>query len=204
MAGTAQASDRDIDYLRQVAESGAHAPLLGGRFLTWWGFLLTIAYAAHHLALRGVIGDGQSIFAIIWLSFSALGVAGQFVLARGHRRKAGAGSAGNRASRVVWVAGACSIVSMVIGSAVAANTGAGPATFDWIVPVAFAVYASALIVTGSLARNRVALAGGVGAVLMVGLFTALILSPDRYLLASAGIALTVFLPGLLMLRAEPR
>jgi hypothetical protein len=204
MAGTAQATDRDIDYLRQLAESGAHAPLLGGRFLTWWGFLLAVAYAAHHLALHGVIGDGKNIFAIIWMSFSVLGVAGQLVLARSLGAKAGAGSAGNRASRVVWVAGACSIVSMVIGSGVAANSGAGPATFDWIVPVAFAVYASALIVTGSLARNRVAIAGGMGAVLMVGLFTALILSPDRYLLASAGIALTVLLPGLLMLRAEPR
>jgi hypothetical protein len=204
MAGTAQATDRDIDYLRQVAESGAQAPLLGGRFLVWWGLLLTIAYLAHHFALRGAFGRDGSIFAIIWVSFSVLGVAGQVVLARGHRRKAGAGSAGNRASRVVWVAGAYSIVSMVIGCAIAANIGAGPGTFDWIVPVAFAVYASALVVTGSLARNRVALAAGGAAMVMVGLFTALILSPDRYLLAAAGVALTVFLPGLLMLRAEPR
>ena len=108
MAGTAQATDRDIDYLRQLAECGAHAPLLGGRFLVWWGLLLAIAYAAHHLALHRVIGDGNSVFAIIWMGFSILGVAGQFVLARGAGRKAGAGSAGNRASRVVWVAGACS------------------------------------------------------------------------------------------------
>jgi hypothetical protein len=39
---------------------------------------------------------------------------------------------------------------------------------------------------------------------MVGLFTGMILSPDRYLIAAAGIALTVLLPGLLLLRAEPR
>jgi hypothetical protein len=204
MAGTAQATDRDIDYLRQVAESGAHAPLLGGRFLAWWGLLVSIAYALHHLALRGVIGDGNTIFAFIWIGFSVVGVGGQLVLARGARPRAGSGSAGNRASRVVWVAGAASIVSMVVGSAIAASTGAGPATFDWSVPVAFAVYASALITTGSLARSRIALAGGGGAVLMVGLFTAMILSPDRYLLASAGAALTVLLPGLLLLRSEPR
>jgi hypothetical protein len=92
----------------------------------------------------------------------------------------------------------------VIGSAFAASTGAGPATFDWAVPVAFAVYSCALVVTGSLAKNKVTLAAGAGAVIMVGLFTALILSPDRYLLASAGVALTVLLPGLLLLRAEPR
>jgi hypothetical protein len=83
-------------------------------------------------------------------------------------------------------------------------SGAGPATFDWIVPVAFAVYACALVVTGALARSRVTLAAGAGAVAMVGLYTAAIFSPDRYLLAAAGVAATVLLPGLLLLRAEPR
>jgi hypothetical protein len=39
---------------------------------------------------------------------------------------------------------------------------------------------------------------------MVGLFTALILSPDRYLVAAAGVFLTVLVPGLLLLKAEPR
>jgi hypothetical protein len=204
MADTAQASGSDIDYLRQLAESGAHAPLLSGRFLMWWGFLVATAYAFEHLALQGVLGDPKTILSAVWLGFPFVGLAGQFVLVRGMGPKSGAGSAGNRASRVVWIAAACSIVSMVIGCIVAAATGAGPAAFDWTVPVAFAVYASALIVTGSLARNRIVLAAGAAAVLMVGLFTAMILSPDRYLLASAGVMLTVFLPGLLMLRAEPR
>ena len=45
---------------------------------------------------------------------------------------------------------------------------------------------------------------GAGAVVMVGLFTAFILHPDRYLFAAAGVALTVLLPGLLLLRAEPK
>lgn len=204
MTGIASPTDDDIRYVRQLAESGAHAPLLGGRFMLWWGALLTCAYVAHHLALRGAIGDGKSIFAMIWLGFSLLGVAGQIVLTRGMRGKAGAGSAGNRASRSVWLAGATAIGSMCAGTAVAAATGAGPATFDWIVPVAFAVYACALIVTGSLGKNRVTVAAGAGAVAMVGLFTALILSPDRYLLAAAGVFLTVLVPGLLLLKAEPR
>ena len=204
MTATAETSQEDLRYVRQLAESGAHAPLLGGRCMAWWGLLLTIAYVAHHLALEGRIGDGKGVFAIIWIGFSGLGLLGQLVLARSMPAKAGAGSAGNRASRTVWVAAAASIGSMVIGSAIAAGTGAGPATFDWIVPVAFAVYACALVVTGALARNRVTLTAGFGAVIMVGLFTALILSPDRYLLAAAGIALTVLLPGVILLRSEPR
>ena len=46
--------------------------------------------------------------------------------------------------------------------------------------------------------------GRIGAVVMVGLFTALILHPDRYLLAAAGSAATVMLPGLLLVAREPR
>jgi hypothetical protein len=201
---SAESGEEDLRYVRQLAESGAHAPLLGGRFIAWWGLLLTVAYIAHHLALNGTIGDGGSIFAIIWIGFSALGMLGQFVLARSMPAKAGAGSAGNRATRTVWMAAAGAIGSMVIGCAVAAGTKAGPAAFDWIVPVAFAVYACALIVTGSLARSRPTVAAGVAAVVMVGLFTALILSPDRYLVAAAGVAVTVLLPGLVLLKAEPR
>jgi hypothetical protein len=201
---SADSTREDLRYVRQLAESGAHAPLLGGRFMSWWGLLLTAAYIAHHLALTGAIGDGRTVFAIIWIGFSALGIIGQAVLVRSMPAKAGAGSAGNRASRTIWMAAAAAIGSMVVGCAVAAGTGAGPAAFDWIVPVAFAVYSCALIVTGSLAGNRVTLAAGAGAVVMVGLFTAMILLRDRYLVAAAGVAVTVLLPGLLLLRAEPR
>jgi hypothetical protein len=199
-----QPSVEDIAYVRHLAESGARAPLLGGRFMAWWGLLVAIAYAAHHFALRGDIGDGRTIFAIIWTSFAAAGLIGQFALARTMPAKSGAGSAGNRASRAAWIAAACAIVSVVTGAAVAASNGAGPATFDWSVPVTFSVYACALVVTGSLSVNRIILAAGAGAILMAGLFTALILHPDRYLLAALGAALTVLLPGLLLVRAEPR
>jgi len=194
----------DIAYVRKLAESGVQAPLLGGRFMAWWGALLTIAYFAHHLALNGLIGDPSSIFAWIWLPFPVVGLIGQFALMRSMPTKPGAGSAGNRASRTVWATAGCTLVSMVIGSALAAESGAPPATFDWVAPVAFAVYACALVVTGALARNRIALAGGAGAVIMVGLFTALILHADRYLVAAVGIALTVFFPGLALLLAEPK
>ncbi|HEX8364591.1 MAG TPA: hypothetical protein VF603_04820 [Allosphingosinicella sp.] len=204
MSEVAAPSREDIQYVRQLAESGAHAPLLGGRFMVWWGLLLTGTYTAHHFALQGAFGDGKTIFAAIWAAFALLGIAGQLLLARSMGPKSGSGSAGNRASRSVWTAAAFAIAAMVVGTAVAARRGSGPATFDWIVPVAFAVYACALTVTGSLARNRITMAAGAGAVVMVGLYTALILAPERYLLAAAGVFLTVFVPGLLLLRAEPR
>lgn len=203
MSGAAADPVHDIAYVRALAESGAKAPLIGGRFMAWWGLLVTIAWTAQHLATNGLIGDGDIIFGIIWMSFGGLGLLGQIVLARSMPPKTGAGSAGNRAARTVWSAGALAILSMAAGTAVLAGGPTGVAAFDWIVPVAFAVYACALIVTGALAGERIAIVAGYGAVAMVGLYTAFLLDPNRYLVAAAGAALTVLLPGLLLMLREP-
>ncbi|MGQ0560028.1 MAG: hypothetical protein ACT4OE_10700 [Sphingosinicella sp.] len=194
----------ELSYVRQLAESGARAPLLAGRFMVWWGLLVAIAWTLHHLALNGRIGDGESIFGFIWTGFGLVGLAGQLLLARTMRPRSGEGSAGNRASRSAWASAALAIGSVVIGGIVAAGRGANAVILDITVPVAFSVYACALVVTGSLAGDRtVKLAGG-GALVMAGAYTALILHPDRYLVAAAGAALTVMLPGLLLLSREPR
>jgi hypothetical protein len=202
MSAAADTAQEELRYVRQLAESGAHAPLLGGRFMAWWGLLLTTAYALQHLALRGTIGHSGMTFGLIWGGFGLLGGLGQFLLARSMAGKSGTGSAGNRASRPVWSAAAFAILSMSAGLLIASRGEIGPTTFDPIVPVAFTAYACALIVTGALARSAVTRLAGAGAVVMVGLFAAMIGSPDRYLIAAAGVFATVLAPGLLLLKGE--
>ena len=202
-----QPSADDIAYIRHLSESGARAPLIGGRFTAWWGFLLVIAYVAMHLVLTGILGPTSLMLAVIWGSFGIFGALGQTLLARGVKGKPGAGSAGNLAVRAVWTAAALSILAMVVGSSLISDRSApvaGPHPWDFIVPVAFAVYACAQWVGGQLAGNRMLKLAAVGAIVMVGLFTALSRWPDRYLLVAAGVALTVMIPGLLLVRAEPR
>src|SRR5215217_3241401 len=99
---TADSTHEDLRYVRQLAESGAHAPLLGGRFMALWGLLLAVAYTLQHCALQGWIGDGGGVFGLIWAGFGLLAGLGQFALGRSMGAKAGSGSAGNRASRPVW------------------------------------------------------------------------------------------------------
>lgn len=208
MAEAAQPSADDIAYLRHLSESGAKAPIIGGRFQAWWGLLLTIAYIAQNYAAQGLIGDGNFVFGIIWGIFGLVGMIGNFLLARSITGKPGQGSAGNLAMRSVWTAGAWSIGAMVVGTAFLSTRGQplalGPHAWDFIVPVAFTAYACAMGVTGALAGNRVLKFAAAGAVIFVGLFTALIRMPDRYLLVAAACALTVLLPGLLLVRAEPK
>lgn len=208
MAKAPQPSADDIAYIRHLSESGARAPLIGGRFTAWWGFLLVVAYVGQHLILKGVLTPPHLYMAIIWFGFGIVGGIGQTLLARGIRNKPGAGSAGNLAVRAVWTAAALSIIAMVVGTAFISNGNnpltAGPHPWDFIVPVAFAVYACAQWVGGELAGNRMLKVAAAGAILMVGLFTALSGWPDRYLLVAGGIALTILIPGLLLVRAEPK
>ena len=203
-----QPSADDIAYIRHLSESGAKAPLIGGRFTAWWGFLLVIAYVAQHLVLKGVLTPPNMMMAIIWFGFGTIGAIGQTVLARSISGKPGAGSAGNLAVRAVWTAAALSILAMVVGSAFISDGGsplaAGPHPWDFIVPVAFAVYACAQWVGGELAGNRMLKLAAAGAIVMVGLFTALSRWPDRYLLVAGGVALTILIPGLFLVRAEPK
>jgi hypothetical protein len=207
MAQASQPGPDDIAYIRHLSESGARAPLIGGRFTAWWGFLLVIAYLGQHLVLKGVLGPQNLWMAIIWFGFGIFGGIGQTLLARGIKNKPGAGSAGNLAVRAVWSAAALSILAMVVGSALISDKSspaAGPHPWDFIVPVAFAVYACAQWVGGELAGNRMLKVAAAGAIVMVGLFTALSRWPDRYLLVAGGIALTILIPGLLLVRAEPK
>ena len=69
MTGASQPSLDDLAYVRQLAESGVRAPLIGGRFMAWWGIALTVAYVLHHLALTGRIGDGRTVFGLICFGF---------------------------------------------------------------------------------------------------------------------------------------
>lgn len=204
MLRTTRLTNEDLAYVRQLSESGARAPLIGGRFMAWWGLLTTIAWTIQHFAINGAFGRSGQVFVILWVSYTAIGLAGQALLTRSMPDLAGGGSAGNLAARSVWTAGAAAIASMAVGVIVLSGGEMGPRAFDWIVPVAFAVYACALIVSGTLAGARIAIVAGYGAALLVGVYAAVILDPNRYLVAAAGAAVTVLLPGLLLLAREPK
>lgn len=196
-------ASEDLEYLRRVSARGAEAPLLGGREMLWWGALITLTYLGHYLALRGMWGDGALVFPLLWIGLGIVGGLGAALIARRAATPAGAGSAANRASRVAWMAAVAAIGAYIIGAI--SRSGDGDFTaFDGSVPVVFAAYGAALAVSGWLAEARVVKVGSVAAFVMVAL-TATLYGQDRlWLAASIGAFVTVFLPGLALLRGEPR
>lgn len=195
----------DLDYIRDLAESGAKAPLLGGRFLIWFGGIVTLAYIAHYLIMTGTIPGGGPTLGYMWIGVSVVMMVGFFtMLARFPKDKPGQGSAGNRAS-MVWTAAGISIFSFFVGAILGQISGdLEPVVFNYSVPMVFAAYACSLMVTGSLAGNRVMMAGAWAASVFVGVSVALIMRPELYLAAAAGAFFSVFVPGVFLLKNEPR
>ena len=72
--------ESDLEYIRELAEAGQTAPLLGGRFLSWWGGMMTLAYSGHFLIASGYTGLGPEAIGGLWLAFGIIGLGGFFFL----------------------------------------------------------------------------------------------------------------------------
>lgn len=198
------ASD-DLAYVRSLAEAGANAPLLGGRFLVWWGGLVTAAYIGHYLIITGMLGVGLDALGIMWTGFIVLGLGGYFLLAKAFPHdKPGQSSEGNRVSETVWMASGFVLGSFFAGVTIKSFLdGAASSGFTWSIPLVLGVYGISQLVSGEIAKVGWLKLAGYLAIAFVGLTILIINTAELYLAAAFAAACSVLLPGLLMLRDEP-
>ncbi len=194
----------DLAYVRDLAEAGQKAPLLGGRFLAWWGGLTTLAYLGHYAIASGQFGLPPVSFAVLWVGYVLLGMGGMFLMqARFSSHKPGAASVGNQVSRIVWQAAGCLLGAYFTGAFLAAMIGQGTEAFMWSVPMVIGLYGLAQYVSGVMAQNRVLSVSGSAAMAAVVPAVLLMSTPYIVLLGSAVAAICVLLPGVLLMRNEP-
>ncbi|MEL8055716.1 MAG: hypothetical protein AAGK66_06160 [Pseudomonadota bacterium] len=196
----------DLAYVRDLAEAGQHAPLLGGRFLAWWGGLITLAYAGHFAIASGIIQTGGMAYAYLWGGFAIIGLVGYFALIRSFSRdKPGQSSAGNKAEASVWMIGGFTLFAyfgtLLVKSAFGGETVVG---FESSLPLVFSIYAIGLFTSGAMANNSTLKSSGYAALLIVAFATWFSETNLIWAVASAGAFLTVFIPGILMLKNEPK
>lgn len=194
----------DLAYVRDLAEAGHNAPLLGGRFLTWWGGLMTVAYVGHFLMATNALGIGPESLWVWWIGITALGGIGQFVLQHFTRSKPGVSSTGNRVQSIVWMSVGFVLFAFfmgVIGRILFFD--GGYEGFYWSVPMVIGLYGLGQFVTGLIAGNGALKFAGIAA--FAGTTAAAILSDTEYVwLVGAGVALlAVCVPGLMLMRREP-
>lgn len=201
---TQASSFDDLNYIRDLAEAGQSAPLLGGRFLTWWGALATLAYGMHYAIMSGIADLPSISLAWLWGGFSVIGIAGYFLLIRTIRGKPGASSIGNRVEATVWMAGAFALFAFFGGLILKSIFDQTPAIgFEHSLPVVFAVYGVGLLTSGFISQTRALTTAGFLALGFVALSVWFGATVESWAIAALGAFVTVFVPGLVLLRSEP-
>ncbi|MEM7705770.1 MAG: hypothetical protein AAF358_09480 [Pseudomonadota bacterium] len=204
--------EQDIQFAARLARSGADAPLLGGRMLAWWGMMVALAYGCHYLLITGRLAPpGLSLgpaIGFLWLAFVVIASLGYGLLIRRYPfQRGGSGSAANRADRAIWGSAGLALGWIMVGALIRSLLdGRADLVFPWTVPMVFAIYGTAQLAVGWISSNVVLQAAGLlgGAIAMVcWLLTGQSL---QFAVASAGAALTLLVPGLLLWRqeSEPR
>lgn len=194
----------DLAYVRDLAESGQHAPLLGGRFLTFWGVLTSTAYFLHFSIAANLFGWPDVAYAWVWGIFIVIGIIGQVLLATSIRNKPGGNSVGNRSEATVWMAGGFALFAYFGTLIIKSLAVGGPVPgFESSLPIVFAVYGTCLMTSGQIGNVRTLTFAGLGAFAMVALSIWFEGATSSWAVASLGAFLTVLVPGLIMMRREP-
>ena len=197
---------QDLAYLKNLAEAAEQSPPLGGRYLAWWGGLISVAYLLHHLVASGTLGLSVMALTWLWLGTGILGYLGHAVLLRSFpANKPGEGAIGNRVERAVWTAGGMVLLTYFV--ALAAKSlwiGAAAPGLAFSLPLVFATYGIAMFTTGTLAQSGILRWAGKVALALVPISVLLTGFGLEWLIASLGAACCGFVPGVLLLRQEPR
>ncbi|KCZ50988.1 hypothetical protein HY29_06460 [Hyphomonas beringensis] len=194
----------DLAYIRDLAEAGKNAPLLGGRFLVLWGGLTTAAYIGHYAIAEGMFGLQPVAFAIMWIAYAILGVGGMYLLKMSYPdSKPGRASTGNKVSALVWQASGYFLGAYFLGAFLSAMIFDVFSPFLWSVPMVVGLYGLSQYVSGVISNTAPLKLAGILAMLSV--VPAILLSGTNYmwLLGSAVAAVCVLAPGIILMRHEP-
>ncbi|NNU15805.1 hypothetical protein HK107_05655 [Parvularcula sp. ZS-1/3] len=195
----------DLAFMRDMAEAGSSAPLLGGRFFVFFGTLIPLAYAGQWMVLDGRFGLPPVTIAFIWIAFGIAIAVGMPLLLRSLKRKPGRGAAGNKAEAASWMIAGFTIGIFFAGILFGTATGqVSVVAFDYILAVAFTGYGIALYTTASLSGARWLKTPAYMAMASVGVIPILAGRPEVYLFGAAAVIAVSLVPGIRLLLAEPK
>ena len=195
----------DLDYLRTLAEEGARAPQIGGRYYVLWGAAMGVAALAHYGVLTGVLPFGAGALWAVWLAAALVAGTGMVLFGSQMAGKPGAGSLGNRLDEHFWaVAGPA--MGLFAGSIFVSVLAFDQplVLFNLIPAFAFFVYGIGYLLIGLLTRNGLYRTMGFAALGFATLIGCLISIPEIYLAIGFGFFAVVMAPGLMLMRQEPK
>jgi len=195
----------DLDYIKAMAEEGAHAPLVGGRIGLMWGLLIVGVFLVQWAILSRTLPLPESSLFILWVSFAVIGGLGCIILGRQADQKPGANSVANRVETHVWVMFAGMMFTLFIGVVLNQVFSGGTAQlFDLILVVGFAgqglAYGVVARMSGLKWMHMASFASFVASAVCFTAYGNIYI----YLIGAIGTFFTVVLPSLISLKQEPK
>jgi hypothetical protein len=195
----------DLAYLSALARSGEDAPLLGGRFLVWWAGLTSLAILGHWAILMGHAPFGAGAIWPLWIGYIVIGSAGQAALVWSIRHKPGQGAPANRTEAAVWMSAGLGIGAIFLGVVAGVQGGLlEPVFFNVLLPVALAGYGAAWMTVAQVSRQSGLYTPALLAFAGAGAGMAFAAGHWVYPITALALLGSSVLPGLVMLRREPR
>jgi len=198
MSDHADSLRSDISFMRDMAEQGRRGPILGGAFLAAAGVTYGAAGMLQWLIQTGTVAlpiatpqiwiGATVLFALIWIAL--------FFRLRGSG--APAAGAAQFAFGMAWSGCGIGIVTMLGALAIAGARLHVPQLMEANAFVAFAFYGTAWFVSGALARQAWMFAVALAAFAITLLMAALIGTPAELLAFTAGLVLTLAVPGIVL------
>lgn len=198
----------DLAYVRSLAEEGAHAPLIGGRYYVLWGGLMGAASLVVYMNALELVKFGQTGFMVPWIIAGIVGWGVSFAMRRGVSAKPGAATLGNRTAAAVWFAVGIVMTMFFIGLLFAHDNYAGFGVppyflFSLLYPIGFVLYGVAFFSTATAARapwlRYFAFLSWAFAIAMLFMLA----TAEQFLVGAVGILACAFAPGIMLMRNEP-
>lgn len=198
----------DLAYVRSLAEEGAHAPLLGGRYFIIWGGLMATASLAVYMNAVGAVAFGVAGFMAPWIIALVIGWALSFFMRARVSAKPGSATLGNRTAASVWFAAGVFMTSFFTALFVIHDnyTGAGVPPyflFSLLYPLGFGLYGVAFMATSVAGRVAWLRYFGFASWGFALAFLFFLATPHQFLIGAAGLFVCALVPGVMLMRREP-
>lgn len=195
---------QDINYARALAEEGRQAPLIGGGYFVMFGVLLAICYVVQWGVLAGLLPFQPNFIGVVWAGFGLAALIGGALLSARIRKLPGGAAIPNRVDRHVWQGVMAAILVVVAGTVTRAALVGDFSAPNAIVASGFGFYGVALYATATAGGHAWLRNFAIQAWILSGMIWFFLDKSWIYLLAAGGCIAVLAVPGLVMMRREPK
>lgn len=199
----------DLAYVRSLAEEGANAPLVSGRFYLIWGLLLAAASLFTYAIAIDVLPFANTAILGAWIAALAIGWSLSIFMRGQMGAMPGAATLGNKTAGDVWRAVGIFMtvfwIALMIAHGRFTAYGVPPYfLFGLMFPVGFGLYGVAFYATATAARaDWLRIVAGLSWFFAVATLF-LMATSHQFLAGAVGMIVCAVAPGYLLMRAEPK